>query len=83
MGFVSKILGGVLGGQEPKPMAIPEAVKPVEAAPADQAKSPSEVAAEEEAKKKAALIALNAGGGQGSTVGGGNADVTRKVLLGL
>ena len=83
MGFVNKILGGIMGGQESKPIAVPEAVKPADpVAPADT-KSAADIAAEEEAKKKAALVALNAGGAQGTTVGGGNADVTRKILLGL
>lgn len=78
MGFLNSILGGIMGGNDPAPVQVPQAVKP-----AVEEKTPDQVAAEEEAKKKAALLAINAGGQQSTTVGGGNADVTRKVLLGL
>ena len=66
------------GGEKPAPVQTPAAVEPAQ-------KTPSEIAAEEDQKKKAALIAMNASGSNNgqTTVGGGNADVTRRVLLGL
>lgn len=78
MGIISNLVGGLLGGQEVAPVQVPQYVDP-----ADK-KTATQIAAEEEAKKKAALIAANAGSGAPAvTVGGGSADVTRKVLLGL
>ena len=79
MGAVKKIVGGIFGGAE-KPKALPAPKQE----PVEPQKSPAETAAEDEQKQKAALIALN----QGSTqpqgqLGGGDANVTRKVLLGL
>jgi hypothetical protein len=66
-----------MGGSE-KPVQTPQSVQPADT------KSAAEVAAENDKKRQAALIASNAGNSNGqTTVGGGNADVTRKVLLGL
>ena len=83
MGFMDILSGGLLGaflgGDEPKPVQTPNSVKP-----AAETKTPSQVAEENDAKRKAALLASNAGGAaKATTVGGGNADVTRKALLGL
>lgn len=75
---LANLFGGLLfGGEQPKQVAIPETVKDPDY------KSPAQIAAEEDAKKKAALLASNAGGAQATTFGGGNADVTQKMLLGL
>lgn len=78
MGILNILTGGLMGGEMPKPIQVPQSVQP-----AAEEKTTSQVQAEEDAKKKAQLIAANASGGQTSTVGGGNADVTRKILLGL
>lgn len=77
MGILNVLTGG-LG--DSKPVEIPKSVTPAVAE-----KTPEEIAAAEDAKKKAALVAANAGATapQQTTVGGGNADVTRKILLGL
>lgn len=87
MGFVKKALkvfspiAAIAGGGSDKKAPTPAA----QAAEATQPqKTESELAADQEKAKKAALIAGNAGSGTPKpTVGGGNPDVTRKVLLGL
>lgn len=87
MGFVKKVIKAVsplamltgFGEDKPKtqtPVAVQKQA-------ASDTKTATELAQEEEAKKKAQLIALNAGGSQGGTLGGGEANVTRKNLLGL
>lgn len=84
MGLLDIITGGAVSGlfggaEKPKAIETPPEVKPV-----TEAKTTTETAAEAEAKRKAALLATNAGGGNtATTIGGGNADVTRKNLLGL
>lgn len=75
---ITSLFSGLFGGAQPQPVQVPQYVQS-----STDEKTPAQIAAEEDAKKKAALIALNAGGAPSTTVGGGNADVTRKILLGL
>jgi hypothetical protein len=78
MGFINKTVGSLFGGGQTKTV--------VQQAPKTepQGKSAEEIAADDEAKKRAALIAANAGGQQPKQpLATGNANVTRKVLLGL
>lgn len=79
-------ISNLFGGNDSKPVATPASVTPAAAAgapAAEEQKTPAQIAEAEDQKKKNALLAVNAGGAQGTTVGGGNANVTRKILLGL
>jgi hypothetical protein len=80
MGFVQKLVGGVLGGSQPKaaPAAAPVQTKPT-------GPSAEDIAAAEADKQRKARLALNAGDSAPATLGGvsGNANVTRRNLLGM
>lgn len=72
MGFVKKLFAP----SKPQPVA--------QAAPQASGESEADIAAKETKKKNAAILALNAGKNNGaSTIGGSNASVTSKTLLGL
>lgn len=76
MGFVNKVFR--------RPKTKPQPVQqPVVRPATTSAKTASEIAAEEDKRKKQAAIVANAGPNRRTTVGGGNADITSKTLLGL
>ena len=72
MGFVKKVFS------KPKPKPVQQVAQP-----ANTQKSASQIAEEDAKRKKQAAIVANAGANKAATVGGGENQVTKKVLLGL
>lgn len=81
---IGRILTGILGFDGSSNISTPAQSAQTRTATDTQTKSAEDIAAEKEQKRKSSIVAINAGAAiPKTTVGGGNANVTRRTLLGL